>query len=725
MKHIQATVKLLSGLSLGLMLQTAWAGNITDIKVTSLTDSKKIVKIKFDRDVVEPKGFVTGTPPTIALDFGQTGINLAQQDFQYNDSLLGKILAAESNGRARLAIDLRSNSEYYTERKGDEIWVYITSKNTISAISESVKTTAITTSTIKNDNNASQLPSNNSEGVVHSGIGIDFKKGNGGRGEVTLNLPNPNTRFDVQKTNDRLIITLPDTSINAAEQKKLDVTTFGTPVRFVNLTRNNAQTQLEIVTAGPWSYQNKLENGRQVFHILPQSNVTQAGLVKKNQNFKGARVTLDFQNVEVRTILQILAKESGMNIVASDTVQGNMTISLKDVPWDQALQLVLDARDLDKRQNGNIINVAPREELLAKDKRDLTSLKELEELGPLLSQSFQLKYKSVEEFKTVLDIKSGSSNNGDSRSILSPRGSALIDPATNTLIINDVASVIKKMQALVEELDVPSQQVMVEARIVNATNNFSRALGVKFAGSKYSGNSSDYTGVGGSLATSNSSSSNSSGSSGTAGNNAYTGLGAFGNNPAINLGVIGATSSIAIVRKTLSGILGLELSAAEEAGLSKTISSPRVLTQNGKKAEIKSGTEVPYEEATSSGATSITFKEAVLGLTVTPRITPDGNIIMDLDITNDRVNSSCNTYVPCIDTNNLNSTVMVENGGTIIVGGIYNQQIANATKKVPLLGDIPVLGNLFKYQEKKDDQDEILIFITPRIMSATGSNLRY
>ena len=702
MKHIQATVKLLSGLSLGLMLQTAWAGNITDIKVTSLNDSKKIVKIKFDRDVVEPKGFVTGTPPTIALDFGQTGLNLAQQDFQYNDSLLGKILAAENNGRARLAIDLRNNSEYYTERKGDEIWVYITSKTTAPAVTESIKATASTSSNIKNDDNASQLPSNNASAAAFSGVGIDFRKGNGGRGEVTLNLPNPNTRFDVKKANDRLIITLPDTSINAAEQKKLDVTTFGTPVRFVNLTRNNAQTQLEIVTSGPWSYQNKLENGRQVFHILPQSNVTQAGLSKKNQNFKGSRVTLDFQNIEVRTILQILAKESGMNIVASDSVQGNMTISLKDVPWDQALQLVLDARDLDKRQSGNIINVAPREELLSKDKRDLTAKKELEDLGPLLSQSFQLKYKSVEEFKTVLDIKEGSSNSGDSsRSILSPRGSALIDPATNTLIINDVYSVIKKLQALVEELDVPSQQVMVEARIVSATTTFGRELGVKFGANKTSSNGWS---VGGPQAS----------------------MGNFSNTYNVNLGVSAATSAISLIKKTGSALVALELSAAESAGKSKTISSPRVLTQNGKKAEIKSGTEIPYQEASSSGATTTSFKEAVLGLTVTPRITPDGNIIMDLDITNDTPDQACNPLgEPCIKTNNLNSTVMVENGGTIIVGGIYKQDLTNATEKVPLLGDIPVLGNLFKYQKKQDNQEELLIFITPRIMSATGSNLRY
>lgn len=716
MKHIQATVKLLSGLGLGLMLQTAWAGNITDIKVTSLTDNKKIVKIKFDRDVVEPKGFVTGTPPTIALDFGKTGLNLAQQNFLYNDSLLGKILAAENNGRARLAIDLRETSEYFTERRGDEIWVHISSK------APSVSSTTVTppvTSTIANANKGSQLPSNTANDYAHSGVGIDFQKGNSGRGEITLSLPTPNTKFDVKKINDRLIITLPDTIITTAEQKKLDVTTFGTPVRFINLTRSNAQTQLEIVNTGSWSYQNKMENGRNVFYISPQNNVSQAGLSKKNQNFKGSRVTLDFQNVEVRTILQILAKESGMNIVASDTVQGNMTISLKDVPWDQALQLVLDARDLDKRQSGNIINVAPREELLSKDKRNLTAAKELEELGPLLSQSFQLKYKSVEEFRTVLDIKSGSSggSGSDTRSILSNRGSALIDPATNTLIINDVSSVIKKLQALVEELDVPAQQVMVEARIVNASNQFSRELGVKWFGQHASSGTKPSTGIGAGIPSTTT----------TAGaGNAWAGPMGFANIPSVNLGVTAATSSIAIVRQTLSGALGLELSAAEESGLSKTISSPRVLTQNGKKAEIKSGKEIPYQEASSSGATTVSFKEAVLGLTVTPRITPDGNIIMDLDISNDRIDVSCNSAgEPCINTNNLNSTVMVENGGTIIVGGIYSQDLSNSTKKVPLLGDIPVLGNLFKYQQKQDTQEELLIFITPRIMSATGANLRY
>lgn len=703
MKHIQATVKLLSGLSLGLMLQTAWAGNITDIKVTSLTDNKKIVKIKFDSDVTEPKGFVTGTPPTIALDFPNTSLNLPQTDFAYNDSLLGKILAAETSGRSRLAIDLREGSEYYTERKGDEIWVHISSKSTAPKSLITQSEPAVTTSSAPISNTA-QLPSNENE-YAHSGVSIDFKKGSSSRGEITLNLPNPKTKFDIKRLADRLIVTLPNTSISTAEQKKLDVSTFGTPVRFINLTRNNSQTQLEIVTTGGWSYQNKLENGRQVFHIIPQSNVSQAGLSAKNQKFKGSNVTLDFQNVEVRTILQILAKESGMNIVASDSVQGSMTISLKDVPWDQALQLVLDARDLDKRQNGNIINVAPREELLTKDKRNLTAAKELEELGPLISQSFQLKYKSVEEFRTVLNISTGgASGASENNSILSGRGSALIDPSTNTLIINDLMSSIRKVQALIEELDVPSQQVMVEARIVEAGTGFSRELGVKWAGNYGRSIGSGSLGIGSQLSTSEN--------------------GGFGI-PSINLGASAPTSSIAVVRQTLSGALGLELSASEATNKTKTISSPRVLTQNGKKAEIKSGTEIPYQEASSSGATSTAFKEAVLGLVVTPRITPDGNIIMDLDITNDSVDNSCRASEPCISTNNLNSTVMVENGGTIIVGGIYRQSAGGVQDKVPLLGDIPVLGNLFKRQTKDDEQRELLIFITPRIMSATGTNLRY
>ncbi|AUZ05622.2 type 4 pilus assembly protein PilQ [Vitreoscilla sp. C1] len=717
MKHIQATVKLLSGLSLGLMLQTAWAGNITDIKVTSLTDNKKIVKIKFDSDVTEPKGFVTGTPPTIALDFPNTSLNLSQTDFAYNDSLLGKILAAETSGRSRLAIDLREGSEYYTERKGDEIWVHISSKSASPKSLTTQSEPAIKTSSAP-IGNAAQLPSNENE-YAHSGVSIDFKKGSASRGEITLNLPNPKTKFDIKRLADRLIVTLPNTSISTAEQKKLDVSTFGTPVRFINLTRNNSQTQLEIITTGGWSYQNKLENGRQVFHIIPQSNVSQAGLSSKNQKFKGSNVTLDFQNVEVRTILQILAKESGMNIVASDSVQGSMTISLKDVPWDQALQLVLDARDLDKRQNGNIINVAPREELLSKDKRNLTAAKELEELGPLISQSFQLKYKSVEEFRTVLNIPvSGATSTSDRNSILSSRGSALIDPATNTLIINDVISSLRKIQTLIEELDVPSQQVMVEARIVEAGTGFSRELGTRWFGQQThigsSGNTA--TGIGAGIV-------GSAGNSGS--NNAWAGPMNFANIPSVNLGASAPTSSIAVVRQTLSGALGLELSASEATNKTKTISSPRVLTQNGKKAEIKSGTEIPYQEASSSGATSTSFKEAVLGLVVTPRITPDGNIIMDLDITNDSVDNSCRASEPCISTNNLNSTVMVENGGTIIVGGIYRRSNGGVHDKVPLLGDIPVLGNLFKRQTKNDEQRELLIFITPRIMSATGTNLRY
>ena len=722
MKHIQATVKLLSGLSLGLMLQTAWAGNITDIKVTSLNDSKKIVKIKFDRDVVEPKGFVTGTPPTIALDFGQTGLNLAQQDFQYNDSLLGKILAAENNGRARLAIDLRNNSEYYTERKGDEIWVYITSKTTTPAVTESIKATASTSSNIKNDDNASQLPSNNASAAAFSGVGIDFRKGNGGRGEVTLNLPNPNTRFDVKKANDRLIITLPDTSINAAEQKKLDVTTFGTPVRFVNLTRNNAQTQLEIVTSGPWSYQNKLENGRQVFHILPQSNVTQAGLSKKNQNFKGSRVTLDFQNIEVRTILQILAKESGMNIVASDSVQGNMTISLKDVPWDQALQLVLDARDLDKRQSGNIINVAPREELLSKDKRDLTAKKELEDLGPLLSQSFQLKYKSVEEFKDVLDIKSGSTNSGDSRSILSPRGSALIDPATNTLIINDVYSVIKKLQALVEELDVPSQQVMVEARIVRATTDFTKEMGVKWGILSQGITNNNHLLVGGSDTT--------LWNLREPEKDDDTGGWKYEierpQNLNVDLGVTSAGASrIAFGLISLSDfMLDLELSALQADGYGEVISTPKVLTADKQNAKVASGTQIPYQSSEGGGVNAVStteFIDATLSLDVTPSITPDGKVQMQLNITSDSPGAPTPTGQLTINKNAVNTNVLVDNGETVVLGGIFEQQTANSQTKVPFLGDIPYIGRLFRKDVKSENKRELLIFVTPRIVNDSVS----
>ncbi|UOO76761.1 type IV pilus secretin PilQ [Neisseria sp. Dent CA1/247] len=711
--------KIFSAITIGFAVQTACAGNITDINVSSLPDNQKIIKIKFDKDVTAPRGFVTSTPARIALDFAGTSIQLPQPVLEYADPLLNQITAAQNDNRARILLGLNKASQYNTEIKGDEVWVYISeaTNKTSNVPQQSVSTPAAIKS----------APAKSEQVAVSANI--DFRKGSRNSGIVELNAPSFTGEPEIKKQSDRITITLKNYPLPTQAQRSLDVADFNTPVRNVTIKRIGNNTQLIIRNQGSWDVQTQGAHGRYSFEVVRKANISAQGLANTPQkSFNGRKISLDFQDVEVRTILQILAKESGMNIVASDTVNGKMTLSLKDVPWDQALDLVMQARNLDMRRQGNIINVAPREELLAKDKATLQAQKEIDDLGPLLSQTFQLKYKNVEEFRKILRLDESGSNN-DRNSMLSGRGSALIDPATNTLIITDNRHVIQKFQKLIDELDVPTRQVMVEARIVEANDDFSRDIGVKFGATGVKGASSwgsDWT--------------NAVNNYGTEVNNRRTITNAILSgsnsipaktplqmNPNISLPIASATTSIALVRAISSGALGLELTAMQEQSRGKIISNPRVLTQDRKEAMIESGSEIPYEEATSSGATSITFKKAVLGLTVTPNITPDGQVIMTVKINKDSPTDciSGGVTTKCITTKQLQTQAMVEDGGTLIVGGIYEEENGNTVSKVPLLGDIPVVGNLFKSRTRKERRRELLIFITPRIMDNVGSNLRY
>ena len=703
------TIKTLSAIGLGLAIQTAFAGNITDINVSTLPDNQKIIKIKFDRDVIAPTGFNAGSPSRIALDFPGTGVALGQSVLEYADPLLNQISAAEDKGKTRVLLNLSKAGQYKTEIKNQEVWVYV---NEAAAPAAAVV--------------SSSPVARAQQEQIGNTANIDFRKGSGNAGVVELNTGNFTGEPEIKRQNDRIVVTLKNYPIQIQSQRNLDVSDFNTPVRTITMKRLGNATQIVIKNNGNWDLRQQAANGRLTFEVTPKISQESAGLEKKSKNFSGKRVSFDFQDVEVRTILQILAKESGINIVASDSVNGKMTLTLKDVPWDQALDLVLDARNLDMRRTGNIINVAPRDELLAKDKATLQAQNEINDLGPLFSQTFQLKYKNVEEFRKILNLEDNNSSSNEN-SILSKRGSALMDPATNTLIITDTSMVIRKFQKLIEELDVPTRQVMVEARIVEATDSFARDLGVKFG----------YQGVNGSNSW-GSDFANAVKNSGTAVSNAYS---AYNNavsgsntlvtptpftfNPNVSLPVSSATSTLALVHSFASGALGLELSASQAQGKSKIISSPRILTQDRKEAVIESGKEIPYQEASSSGATSTSFKKAVLGLKVTPNITPDGQIIMDIQVNKDSVDASCGASEPCISTKNLKTMAMVEDGGTLILGGIYEEENSDTVNKVPFLGDIPVVGNLFKSRSRSDSRNELLIFITPRIMDHQGSNLRY
>ncbi|PSJ80977.1 type IV pilus secretin PilQ [Neisseria iguanae] len=725
---INRMTKLFAGLSITMAVQTAFAGNITDINVSTLPDNQKIIKIRFDRDITNPTGFVTAAPARIALDFANTNIQLPQPVLEYSDPLLNQITAAQNNDRARILLGLNKTGQYNTEIRGDEVWVYI---------SESAdKNIAAPTATYSASGSAptAAAPRATQSNQVATTANIDFRKGSRNSGIIELSAPTFSGNPDVKQERNRVVITLKNHPLPTQAQRNLDVSDFNTSVQNVTLKRIGNATQLIIRTKGNWDISTKSAAGRYTFEIVPKAATIESRGLRNNANksFNGRRISLDFQDVEVRTILQILSKESGMNIVASDTVNGKMTLSLKDVPWDQALDLVMQARNLDMRRQGNIINIAPRNELLAKDKAFLQAEKEIAELGPLLSQTFQLKYKNVEEFRKILRIEEngGSGNSNTHNTLLSNRGSALIDSATNTLIITDNHNVIEKFRKLVNELDVPTRQVMVEARIVEADEGFSRDLGVKFG----------YTGING-RNTWGSNLSNAIKNTGIAYNNNVTTANAILSNsntrpaltplemsPNISLPTTNAaTASIALVRSFASGALGLELAAAEGQNKSKTISNPRVLTQDRKEATIESGTEIPYQEATSSGATSVSFKKAVLGLTVTPNITPDGQIIMTVKINKDTPQDCTvdSVITKCISTKNLNTQAMVEDGGTLIVGGIYEEENSNSVNKVPLLGDIPVVGNLFKSRARNEKRRELLVFITPRIMDNVGNNLRY
>lgn len=694
--------KIMPLMAITMGLQAAYAGNITNINVSVLPDQQRVIKVKFDRDVKQPTGFVTASPSRIALDFAGTGVQSSQNQLSFNDTLLNQIVVAQNNDNARLLLGLTKEAEYNTQIKGNEIWIYVKESG-----SNSEPTRATTSTTT-----ASQQFSGD--------FGLDFHKGANRSGVVDFRA-GTDTEPKVKVQSDRVVLTLKNYQISTQDQKNLDVTDFSTPVRTIAARRIGNDTEITVRNQGTWQHRlTPRSGGRYSLTIVPTTNTVSAAAKaamndskKQKKNFNGKHLSLDFQDIEVRTVLQILAKESGINIVASDSVQGKMTLSLKDVPWDQALDLVLSARDLVMEKNGNIINILTNAESKKRRLEDAEDRAKLDDLIPLVSQTFQLKYKNVEELRDVLKLDQRGNDSGTSGSLLTKRGSARVDPATNTLIVKDTSTVIQEFQRLIEELDVPARQVMVETRIVEADVSVGRDLGIKLGYAR-----AGRTGVGNTY--------------NNALNNRNVGVGASTGvidiSPNINLPTVAtATTALGLIRSFGSSALSLELSAMEEENRSKTISSPRVLTQDRKEAEIRQGTQIPYQTRDADGSYTTAFKDAVLSMKVTPRITPDNNIILDVTINKDNVD---NTRVnadgePAISVKQVKTQAMVENGGTLVVGGVYQEQISNNISKVPLLGDVPVLGNLFKSKSRNHQRSEVLFFITPRIIEGQSNVMRY
>lgn len=696
-------IKILSGIGLALAFSGVWAGSITDIKIDDVDNNQHVVKITFDSAVPKTNSFSTANPPRIALDFPSTTVRMANPQVSLNNALVKFATAVEGGNRARVLLNLSQNANYTTEVRGNELLIRLNNSAGVVANNTMPTEDVIATSSIK----AAPVIDN------AQNTSVDFRRGENGTGRLEVTLPVKNMPVDVKRVGDKVVIKLVGAPLPRAQLRKFDVNDFATPVRKVDMFNSGNTGQITLQPSGSWDFTSYQTDSKLVVEVSKKEVLKDEGALfdpsnpNKNRAFKGERLSLNFQDVSVREVLQVIAEFTGLNIIASDSVDGRMTLRLKDVPWDQALALILETRDLDMRRNANIIRVAPRAELAASEKQALQAQDDIQRMGALRTETFQLKYKDVEAIRKTLNISdSGGSNSGNNNSVISSRGSALTDTGTNTLIVTDTQSSLDNMRRLIEELDVAAKQVVIEARIVEAEDGFSRSLGVKLGGA--------YLKNGTSVANSYEVA-NTNGSSGNM-------------NTPPNISLPGAlagieSGSIAIFRRWASGALGLELSAMQVESKGKIISSPRILTGDRQEAHIEEGTEQPYQESTSSGATSTTFKKAVLSLTVKPQITPDNNIIMDLAVTKDSLTAKNDGSM---SVKKVNTRVMVENGGTVVIGGIYVQDDQNEVDQIPLLGDIPVLGNLFKRRTRITTRRELLVFITPRMVDEqTSGAVRY
>jgi type IV pilus assembly protein PilQ len=648
-----------------------------------------IVKVSLKNPITKPPiGFSITSPARIALDFAGTtnATGATTQDISLGD--VRNVNVVQAGERSRLVFNLKRPLNYATAVEGNNIVVTIDGSG---GVATPVNSTGLPVA----------APQTGKQAIRD----VDFRRGTEGEGRVVVDLPGQ-IAVDVRQQGRNIVVDFLKTSLPEILRRRLDVADFGTPVKTVTTSAMGENVRMTIEPQGLWEHSAYQSDSQLVVEVKPIKEDPNK-LTQGSQGYRGEKLSLNFQNVEVRAVLQVIADFTGLNIITSDTVGGNLTLRLKDVPWDQALDIVMQAKGLDMRKNGNVLWIAPKDELLTKEKLELEQRSQIAELEPLRTESFQLNYQKAESFKQVLD-----NAGGGGKSILSKRGSAVIEPRTNQLFITDIASKLEDIRKLIQKTDIASRQVLIEARIVEANDTFSRNLGAKlgFGVQRPSSGRNNVVELGGSQ----------NADADAEGLNLDTLQTVNGNQvnlPATGLnGASAASVALTLFNAASTRFLSLELSALEADGKGKILSSPRVITADQLKATIEQGTELPYQVATSSGATSLAFRKANLKLDVTPQITPDGNVILDVDINKDSVGQATLQGF-AIDTKHVKTQVLIENGGTVVIGGIYIQQDRDSVTQVPLLGDIPVLGNLFKTKSRTNDKTELLIFLTPKIIN--------
>ena len=673
------------------------------IDVRPMSGQQLQLILKLSGPAPQPNSFTIDDPARISVDLPGTSLALASRRIDVRSGGLDTILAAQTADRSRLVLNLDKMMPYTMRVEGNNILITLGQAGAAAAAS----TAAVAAGGPTDGQGATPVGARTIES-------IDFRRSVDGAGRIVVRLSDPHTPINLRQVGDQVVVDFAGTDLPKSLMRRFDASDFGTAVTSFDATRSGNDARLLISAKGDYDQLAYQTNDQYVVEIQPKAKVQ--AVTEERRQYTGEKMTMNFQDIDTRALLQLLADTSGQNIVVSDSVHGSVTLRLQNVPWDQALDIVLRTKGLDKRQDGNVIIVAPADEISAREKAELAARKDLQELEPLRSEYLQVNYAKAADMASL--IKS------TGRSLLSPRGNVSVDARTNTLLLQDTADRLEDIRRLVSTLDIPVRQVRIESRLVIVNNDFQRELGavLGFTGVGKNGNNGLVTTTGSAAGVDtivSSALTNLAGNGGTSPVTVPTGT-AASTRYNVNLPAASPAGSIALGILGSDYLLDLELSAAQTETRADVISSPSVITSNQKQATILQGTEIPYQESASSGATSIQFKDAVLSLQVTPQITPDNRIILDLDVKKDTVGTvvvaSGGVNVPSIDTQEITTQVLVSDGQTLVLGGILQTNHRVDETKVPYLGDIPILGNLFKTTTKTNDKDELLIFVTPKIL---------
>ncbi|GAB4347668.1 MAG: type IV pilus secretin PilQ [Gammaproteobacteria bacterium] len=688
-----AYLLLFSVLAFSAAHEKAATNTLKSVQFTALSGDRVQIVLTLENGAFTPSSFTTDNPARIALDFPNTTSAVDKRSQTIGVGMARSVNVVEAMGRTRVVVNLVALVPYTTSVQGNDVILTLASAGSVASAGSGGRVGASTSMTSESGPRSRAIED------------IDFRRGENGEGRVEITLGDPATVVDMRSEGGQVVLDFLDATLPENLERRLDVTDFATPVKTIDTFARAGRVHMVITPLAEYDHFAYQSNNLFTVEFRPLTKAEVEEIKKEKFGYTGERLSLNFQDIEVRSVLQLIADFTGLNLVASDTVSGNITLRLNNVPWDQALDIVLKTKGLGKRQEGNVLLIAPSEEIAAREKLELESQKQIEELAPLRSEFLQVNYAKASEIAELLK--------SEKNSLLSERGAVTIDTRTNTLLIQDTAERLADIRRIVARLDIPVRQVLIETRVVTANNDFAKELGVEFGLSRNTTSNNNNVWFGGQL----------QGDTNFGSGTAFVDPDSGNEKLMVGLPISDPAGSFALaIGQIGSTLLQLELQALQAEGRGEVISAPRVITSDQHEALIEQGVEIPYQEASSSGATTVSFKKAVLSLRVTPHITPDDRVIMDLVVNKDNPDFSRSVLgVPPVDTREINTRVLVDNGETVVLGGVFEQVKTQNIRKVPGLGSLPIVGWMFRSETEENDKNELLIFVTPKILKESLS----